>query len=297
MGVFSGLLNGLLGGGGGLGDLASKAMNIGSKLINRKEGESFGDALVGQLPAIASGLGGLAKSYGGMIPGIGGIVSKIGEVVEEGAKEFEEPKMIEQDDDYYKGLSWDSLPSEAKGDARKMVALFKKMSDEGERHQLEDKFEEIAPGLGHMLFRANEEGIIGTRYDDGGINTDGVDLGDIQRALDKKNVRYVNSPEELLKHASNNMPVMSGLANIHSLSEPARMDRRDIDFPTESRGNSSSNWRNFRPSQMDKIDSLQDMEANNMYATNLPGITHKNSGKAQTIEDVQPVSFKKNFIR
>lgn len=216
MGVFSGLLNGILGGSGGIGDLASKAMNIGSKLINRKEGQSFGDALVGQLPAIASGLGGVAKNFGGFIPGIGGIVSKIGGMVEEGAKEFEN-----NDDD------------------------------------MKDRVEEVD------------------------VNDD----------------NYINSPHQLLKHASNNMPVMGGLANVHRLGEPARMDRQDMDFPTESRGQSSSNWRSFRPSQMDKIDSLQDMEANNMYAANLPKTAYNNSTKPQTIEDVQPVSFKKNFIR
>ncbi len=215
MGVFSGLLNGILGGGGGIGDLASKAMSIGNKLINRKEGESFGDALIGQLPAIASGLGGVAKNFGGFIPGIGGIVSKIGEVVESGAKEFEN-----NDDD------------------------------------MKDRVEEV-----------------------------------------EQEDNYINSPHQLLKHASNNMPVMGGLANVHRLGEPARMDRHDMDFPTESRGNSSSNWRNFRPSQMDKVDSFQDAEANNMYASNLPHVAHKHNTRGQTIEDVQPVSFKKNFIR
>lgn len=297
MGVFSGLLNGLLGGGGGLGDLASKAMNIGSKLINRKEGESFGDALVGQLPAIASGLGGLAKSYGGMIPGIGGIVSKIGEVVEEGAKEFEEPEKVKEMKDFgYK--TWEDLPMGARSNARKMYALFSDITKDGDMTEAIDHFNNLAEDLGNYLYSVyDNEGFFGDRDSKGNEIEQGVPVNMIQEILDKKNVRYVNSPEELLRHASNNMPVMSGLANVHRLDEPARMDRRDIDYPTESRGNSSSNWRNFRPSQMDKIDSLQDMEANNMYATNLPGVAHKNSAKAQTIEDVQPVSFKKNFIR
>lgn len=297
MGVFSGLLNGLLGGGGGLGDLASKAMNIGSKLINRKEGESFGDALVGQLPAIASGLGGLAKSYGGMIPGIGGIVSKIGEVVEEGAKEFEEPEKVKEMKDFgYK--SWEDIPMSVRSNARKMLDFYTDLAEkEGEEGDLMEHFNTFSKDLGYILGGAKRYGLIGDRLEDGSIVDDGASLEEIQKILDKKNVRYVNSPEELLRHASNNMPVMSGLANVHRLDEPARMDRRDIDYPTESRGNSSSNWRNFRPSQMDKIDPLHDMQANDMYSSNLPHIAHKHTGKAQTIDDVQPVSFKKNFIR
>lgn len=297
MGVFSGLLNGLLGGGGGLGDLASKAMNIGSKLINRKEGESFGDALVGQLPAIASGLGGLAKSYGGMIPGIGGIVSKIGEVVEEGAKEFEEPEKVKEMKDFgYK--TWEDLPMGARSDARKMYALFRSISDDNkDMSGAIDHFNHLVEDLGNDFYSVYENGgFMGDNTSDGEIEQ-GPTVAEVQRKLDKKNVRYVNSPEELLRHASNNMPVMSGLANVHRLDEPARMDRRDIDYPTESRGNSSSNWRNFRPSQMDKIDPLHDMQADDMYSSNLPHITHKHTGKAQTIDDVQPVSFKKNFIR
>lgn len=297
MGVFSGLLNGLLGGGGGLGDLASKAMNIGSKLINRKEGESFGDALVGQLPAIASGLGGLAKSYGGMIPGIGGIVSKIGEVVEEGAKEFEEPEKVKEVNDFgYK--TWEDLPMSARSDARKMYALFRSIANDDNMSDAIEHFNHLAEDLGNHLYTIYDNlGFMGDRDVGGDEIEQGISPQFLQAFLDKKNVRYINSPEELLRHASNNMPVMSGLANVHRLDEPARMDRRDIDFPTESRGNSSSNWRNFRPSQMDKIDPLHDMQANDMYSSNLPHITHKHTGKAQTIEDVQPVSFKKNFIR
>ncbi len=208
MGVFSGLLSGLLGGGGGIGDMVSKAVNIGSKLVNRRPGESFGSALIGQLPAIAGGLGSLAKNFGGFIPGVGGIVSKIGEAVEGGAKEFEEdePQVMEDDN-------------------------------------------------------------------------------------------YVNSPTQLLKHASNNMPVMGGLANVHRLGEPARMSRDDIDYPVNMSGNSSSNWRNFKSSRVDKIDPLHDVESSNMYASNLPHVMHKNATKAQTIDDVQPISFKRNFLR
>ena len=302
MGVFSGLLNGILGGGGGLGgigDLASKAMSIGNKLINRKEGESFGDALVGQLPAIASGLGGVAKNFGGFIPGIGGIVSKIGEVVESGAKEFEK-----DDDDKVKEMknfgykTWEDLPMGARSNPRKMYALFSDITKDGDMTEAIDHFNNLAEDLGNYLYSVyTNEGFMGDRDSRGDEIEQGVPINMIQEILDKKNVRYVNSPEELLRHASNNMPVMGGLANVHRLGEPARMDRRDMDFPTESRGSSSSNWRSFRPSQMDKIDSLQDMEANNMYAANLPGVAHKNSAKAQTIEDVQPVSFKKNFIR
>lgn len=212
MGIFSGLLSGLLGGGGGgIGDIINKAVSIGNKIVNRKEGESIGSALMGQLPAIASGLGGLAKNFGGFIPGVGGIVSKIGEAVEDGAKAFEQP----------------------------------------------------------------EE----------------------EQEVDNRDDNYVNSSKQLMKHASNNMPVMAGLPNVHRQMEPARMSRTDMDFPTNSRGNSSNNWRKFKPSQIDKIDQLQEMNENNMYATHLPSVRHKSSIKPQTIEDVQPIKFKKNFLR
>lgn len=295
MGVFSGLLSGLLGGGGGLGDLASKAMNIGSKLINRKEGESFGDALIGQLPAIAGGLGSVAKNFGGMIPGIGGIVSKIGEAVEGGAKQFEQPEETEKSETMYK--TWDDVPAGARTDAGKLFELFKHRMDKHIGDPVED-FNKLHEGLGNDLYQVfDNNGFIGEPNSDGDEIDQGARRWYIQDILDKHNVRYVNSPEELLKHASNNMPVMSGLANVHSMSEPARMDRRDMDFPADSRGQWSSNWRNFKPSKMDKIDSLQEIQSDNMYAANLPSITHVNSAKPQTIEDVQPVSFRKNFMR
>jgi hypothetical protein len=73
-----------------------------------------------------------------------------------------------------------------------------------------------------------------------------------------------------------------------------------MDFPVNSNDGYHRSFRNFKPPNTNKIDPFQgtaDMEINNVYAANLPKNMHKLSSRPQTLEDVQPVSFKKNFLR
>lgn len=303
MGVFSGLLSGLLGG-SGLGDIASKAMDIGGKLFNRKEGQSFGDALIGQLPAIASGLGGVAKNFGGMIPGIGGIVSKIGGMVEEGAKEFGGA-----DESGGKKLALEDIP---KGMFKDLLEWYdRKLNDK--TININEELNRLVPNVGEgnpmgdIMYKAwemNKDPNYNNRssYLPGQWDEDHYYEELVKKWLAKPSNIGINSPESLLRHASNNMPIMAGFNGLRGEVMPAVITRQDIDYPADSRGNSSSNWRKFPVNRAVMIDPLQenslhDINLNNMYASSLPSVMHKSTAVGQSLDDLKPVVFRKSFIR
>jgi hypothetical protein len=337
MGVFSGLLNGLLGG-SGLGDIAQKAMDIGGKIINRPEGQSLGTALIGQLPSIASGLGGVAKNFGGLIPGVGGLVSKIGGAVEGIANEHmdDEKKNLlpngftkehmdglakeaadhrqsqrEASKGIWKYKSWADIPSEYKS-LDGLVRLFHKMSKEITNGNLAfihglDDIEPDLPGADMGLGTA-----IGY-YDE---NQDGDEpfKTEIENWIrSQKSTSDVNSAPEMLRHASNNMQFIPGNSfGMHKDIVPhqvTQQEKRDRDFPTTSRGTPDGGWRKFAPRQgnsLSMVNPFGGAEADSMYASNLPHVNYKNSGTIQTVNDLGVAKidkkkkkkfFRKNFVR
>lgn len=303
MGIFSGLLNAL--GGGDLGGLASKAMDIGGKLFNRKEGESFGDALIGQLPAIASGLGSAAKQFGGFIPGIGGIVSKIGGMVEDGAKEFETPQ-ISNGENEFPYSSWEDVPDKYKtyDGLMKVVQNAEGSGAQGSNPVL-NAIRRIAPLSSdgeslNLIIEAANSLHSKDMYESEEEYNDALNK---QQNAERKLREYlgtqrndINSPMEMLKHASNNMPVMFGRQyNANGNYRP----NSNVDHPLVSNGSSSSNWRSFnrKPMAQPHQPTLHELNSNNMYASNLPSEMLINSKTGQTKEDLGPVSFKRGFIR
>lgn len=266
MGIFSGLLN-AFGGGGGIGDLIKKGINIGSSIINRPEGMSIGDSLVKQLPNIASGLGGLAKNFGGLIPGVGGIVSQIGGMVEDSAKQFgadkdDSPKVIEvsnsdieEPSGVYADMPEDMWPTwYAKAQKEINARRFKEHISEPDMWAIIDRL----------------------RREVGGVNGENAEQEAARGGL--------NSHASVMRHAANWMPVMVG-GSLGTQMPTA------YDAPQTSHSNSNqSTWRNFTPKTM------HDIYTDNMYASNLPSVTMINSKKPQKVEDILP-RFKRSFLR
>lgn len=312
MGVFSGLLNGLLGG-SGLGDVAQKAMGIADKIINRPKGMDVGQALIGQLPSIASGLGGIAKNFGGFIPGVGGIVSKIGGAVEGLADDYSR----DQEDELKRNVTQSAKETQAANRAEGYSPFEKSMWDNwGSYTDAENPF-----GSSKELFSQPEFA--------------GMDLYDMSDANDNKmhaafsklikrveggGVQDSNSASHMLRHASNNMQFTPGNSfGMHKDIIPPKMTQelKDArDYPTNSSG-ANKPWRSFAQTNNRSISMVNPFggsDSDSMYASHTPEVAFRSSARPQTLSDLgvakldghskmtgnvskKKMNFKKNFLR
>ncbi len=318
MGVFDGLLRGLLGG-SGLGNLTQKAMGIADKIINRPEGVDVGQALISQLPSIASGLGGLAKNFGGFIPGVGGLVSQLGGAVEGIADDYDK-QQIEYNTQDAKRINdavinkerawpsswktWGDIPDKYKSWSG-LIKLYEEIASKpnGGSAFIENLDRMSGPnvmwngsstGLGTLMSEINIE--------DGDIAED--DKNAIEEWIRKQPVASgnLNSQNNMLKHASNNMTFtpgsyngLRGDFNTNPLTGQVMNDRNNSGY---------GGFRKFAvaPKRSDPADS--------MYGQHLASVGFKNRNTPQVLSDLQPAkflkpsekaklkkTFKRNFIR